>query len=48
MAAKNVARARRTIPEDEANNAMAEHLMQSAIVFAILDLADAVRTNPKL
>jgi hypothetical protein len=48
MAAKNVTRARRTIPEDEGDKAMSEHMMQSAIVFAILELADAVRSNEKL
>ena len=45
LAAKNVARARKTYGEDGDKTAPAEHLMQSAIVFAILDLADAVRSN---
>jgi hypothetical protein len=48
LAARNVARARRSLPDEEGDKtATAEHLMQSAIVFAILELADAVRSNPK-
>jgi hypothetical protein len=48
LAARNVARARRAFGgEDGEKAAPAEYLMQSAIVFAILDLADAVRSNPQ-
>ena len=46
LAARNVARARRAFGgEDGEKTAPAEYLMQSAMVFAILDLADAVRSN---
>jgi hypothetical protein len=43
MATRNVASARKAIPNEEGKTATAEHLMQSAMVYAILDLADAVR-----
>jgi hypothetical protein len=45
MAVRNVASARKAIPneEDEDKTARAERLMQSAMVYAILDLAEAVR-----
>jgi hypothetical protein len=44
MATRSVERARRGLPEEEGDKtATAEHLMQSGIVYAILDLADAVR-----
>jgi hypothetical protein len=44
MATRNVAGARKAIPNEEGDmTATAEHLMQSAMVYAILDLADAVR-----
>jgi len=49
LAARNVARARRALGgEDGEKTAPAEYLMQSAIVFAILDLADAVRSGSRL
>ena len=49
LAARNVARARRGFGgEDGEKTAPAEYLMQSAIVFAILDLADAVRSTSRL
>jgi hypothetical protein len=49
LAARNVARARRAFGvEDGEKTAPAEYLMQSAIVFAILDLADAVRSTSRL
>jgi hypothetical protein len=48
MAARNVTRARKALGEENAEKPMiSDHLMQSAIVFAILDLADAVRSNPQ-
>jgi hypothetical protein len=48
MATRSVARARRALPEEEADKAAtSEQMMQSAIVYAILDLADAVRSNPQ-
>jgi hypothetical protein len=45
MATRNLASARKTIPNEEEGDktATAEHLMRSAMVYAILDLADAVR-----
>jgi hypothetical protein len=43
MATRNVARARAGIPNEGDKTATAELLMKSAIVYAILDLADAVR-----
>jgi hypothetical protein len=49
LAARNVARARRGFGgEDGEKTVPAEYLMQSAIVFAILDLADAVRSTGRL
>jgi hypothetical protein len=46
LAVREVARARRAFGDDDgAKTAPGEYLMQSAIVFAILDLADAVRSN---
>jgi len=43
MATRNVASARKNIPNEGDKTATAEHLMRSAMVYAILDLADAVR-----
>ena len=48
LAIRNVALGRRAFGgEGGEKTAPAEYLMQSAIVFAILDLADAVRSNPQ-
>jgi recombinational DNA repair protein RecT len=44
MATRNVASARKAIPNEEGDKtATAEHLIRSAMVYAVLDLADAVR-----
>src|SRR5262245_39632918 len=47
MATRNIGRARKSLGNsDGEKSAMAEYLMQSALVYAILDLSDAVRSNP--
>lgn len=44
LAIRNVSHARRAFANEEGDKtATAGHLMQSAVVYAILDLADAVR-----
>jgi hypothetical protein len=49
MATRNVGRARKSFTgEEEEKNAMGEYLMQSAVVYAILELADAVRSSRPL
>ena len=46
MATRNLASARKTVTNGDGDKtATAEHLLRSAMVYAILDLADAVRSG---
>jgi hypothetical protein len=47
QATKNIGRARKSLGGEGADPAMAAYLMQSATVWAILDLAEAVRESNK-
>jgi hypothetical protein len=47
MADTNIAQARKSLSKAEGeNDPMAGYLMRSAVVYAVLDLADAVRSSP--